>query len=477
MARTPILFQPEYAPSRSRAQSRIAFVNVYAEPGPGKGQFVSRGYPGFRLWHDMGAPIRGAHFVPANPDVGRLTDALYVVAGDGLFRVTQSAEALRLGDVPGSDRVQFAENRYQVALVSETQLYVWDTQTGVFTAVAQSSAFPGAAAIASINGFGLLAFPSGDRFAITGINDFTSIGADDRATAESKADPVVAIVIVNNEPWLMGRDGFEVWPNTGAANFPFERRDVNADVGCVSRDAARLFDNTLFWLGRDVSGQMFVYRANGYGAQRVSNHAIERLAKDDPNPERAYAFVWGVDGHPFYTLTLASGSVTYDASTGLWHQTTTGVEPIGAPHAPARWVCAVAAYGRTLLCDAAGRICEATFDAADDLGAPLVREVWPPPFGAETSQTTVLRVRLEADTGLAALGDDPQVLMAHSRDGGQTFGAPQAARLGTQGAYGLAVDWGGQGMAGQHQLVFRVTDPAALSFTGGWVDLNQVGRP
>ena len=32
-------------------------------------------------------------------------------------------------------------------------------------------------------------------------------------------------------------------------------------------------------------------------------------------------------------------------------------------------------------------------------------------------------------------------------------------------------------MAGQHQLVFRVTDPAALSFTGGWVDLVTVGRP
>ncbi len=447
----PIDFDPAYDVSRVPNQSVAAFVNCYAEQAKGKGPFVIQGYPGYEVFAEMPQPIRGMLWIPYNADVQRYQNVLYVVAGAGLYAVAEDASYTLLGAIPGTDRVQMDNNRFQVAVLAETRLFVWDTQTSVFTEVADPD-FPGASSIATVNGFGLVSFPRGDGFGITAINDYTSFNSLDRATAESKADPLLCIKIVQQEPWFFGTDGMEVWNNNGAADFPFERRDVNADIGCVSRDAVVVFDNTVFWLGRDLAGGMYVYRASGYEGQRISTPAVERLIQSAARPDKAIAYSWSIDGHSFYTLVLDNGSVTYDATTGIWHQSTTGVSEIGAPHAPVRFV-------------------------AQACGDPLVREVRTPPIGQQGRRSSLMRVRLELQGGLGGLTFDPIVLMAHSTDGGRSWEDWQEENTGLIGEYRVQPDWGTQGQAADHALMFRMTDDAPFQATGGWVEIIASNKP
>lgn len=472
----PIEFDPAYDVSRVPNQSIAAFVNCYAEATKGKGPFVIQGYPGYEVFASLPPPIRGMHWIPSNADVQRYFDALYVVAGTGLYSVAADGSYTKLGDIPGTSRVQMDSNRFQLAVLADTRMFVWDTETSVFSEVTDPD-FPGGSSIATINGFGLVSFPDGDGFGITAINDYTSFNSLDRATAESKADPLLAIRIVQREPWFFGTDGLEVWNNNGAADFPFERRDVNGDIGCVSGDTAIVFDNTVFWLGRDLSGGMYVYRATGYDGQRISTPPVERLIQSAAKPEMAYAYIWNIDGHSFYTLVLDNGSVTYDATTGIWHQSTTGVAEIGRPHAPVRFTSSAWAFGANLLGDPAGNLCRVTFDKTSDCGNPLVREVKTPPVGQQGRRTSLMRARLELQGGLGGLTFDPIVLMAHSTDGGRTWEDPQEEYTGLIGEYRVQPDWGPQGQAADHALLFRMTDDAPFQATGGWVEIIASNRP
>jgi hypothetical protein len=471
MPRLPLALDPNFDVSRVRSQSVAAWVNCYAEQIKGKSQFVLQGYPGLVRYGRLTGPIRGALLIPANSDVGRYTEKFYVVAGGFLYSVAPDGVGTVLGAVPGSDLVEMDNNRYQVGIVSETKLYVWDTQTDVFTEVTDPD-FTGASSIATVNGIGLLPSPKGDAFAITAIDDYTSFTSLDRATAESKADPLICIRVVNNEPWMMGLNGFEVWPNTGQADFPFERSAVNPDVGCLARGSALLFDNTLFWMGVGTGGGIYVYRAAGYEAQRISNHAVERMLQAAKRPDLAYAYIWAIDGHSFYTLVLDSGSVTYDATNGIWHQSTTGVTELAGAFPPVRFTCQAFVDGFNILGDPFGNLCKMTFDTNADLGAEYVREFITPPIGAAQSQSNLMRVQLELDTGAGSLTQAGECLMGICQDGGRVWEGWFGESMGLQGDYYMnQINWGPQGQADSHMLRFRVTDNVPFRVTGGWVDI------
>jgi hypothetical protein len=476
MATLPLALDPNYDVSRVKSQSVAAWINCYAEQIKGKSAFVLQSYPGLVRYGTLNGPVRGCLLVPANNDVGRYTEKFYVVAGGSLYSVAADGVGTRLGAIPGSDRVEMDNNRYQVAVLAETRLFVWDTQTDVFTEVTDPD-FTGGSSIATVNGIGLISSPKGDSFAITAIDDYTVFTSLDRATAESKADPLTCIRVVNNEPWMMGLNGFEVWPNTGQADFPFERSAVNPDVGCLARGAAIVFDNTLFWLGQGTGGGFYVYRASGYDAQRISNHAVERLIAKAARVDLAYAYIWAVDGHSFYTLVMDSGSVTYDATTGIWHQTTTGVTELGGAFPPARFTCSAFVDGANIVGDPFGNLCRMTFDANDDLGEPLVREFRTPPIGAVGRQTDLMRIQLDLDTGTGTLTEAGDCLMAIAQDGGRTWDGWFGESMGLEGEYFQNINWGPQGQAYQHDLLFRVTDAVPLRLTGGWVDIIETNAP
>ena len=443
----PIALNPGFNVSRVSRQSLATFVNMYAEPGSGKGTFTGIGYPG-QIEIGQFDPIRGIYADP------RFGGAFHVVAGTSWLTVTADGASTTIGTVPGADLVEWAANAYQIACIANGRMFVLDVPNNVFQENTDPD-FLGASSIDCVNRTGIWSVPGSDRFQISAIDDFLSVAALDTARAESSVDPIVAVRAVNNEPWLFGTRGVEPWPNTGAANFPFERRTVNQNVGCIARDTVRVFNNTVAWLGYDAaSDTLGVFIGAGYDAQPISGFPVARLLERTAYPERARAIVWGVEGHEFYTLTTDAGSVTYDATTGIWHQTASGTWPMGDVPPPSKWTARAKLGTWQVFGDEDGRLTRMSWDARDDAGTYLTQEFVTPMTGSVGQRMRAYTLEAELDAGVGTATEDPEVQMQTLKDGGKRVSDARTARLGLRGAYATRPRWSRLGAA--RDLAFRI---------------------
>lgn len=464
----PIQLLPGYGPSRSPNQSSAALINVYGEAGEGKGAWTALGYPGRRVLVDRELPDRGLYVSDRGP--------VYGVAGTTLYRLNDALSAAEtLGTIPGTDRVEWAENRSQIAVCADGWVYVYNIATGYLHGRITDATFKGASSICSVGGWGVYVVPGSDEFYISALNDFREIDSLQFATAEARSDVVVAVRAVDNIPWFLGRRTVEPWAPQAKAGFPFARVGVNPSVGCVSRDTALNFDKTLYWLG--TSGQnegLCVYRANGYAAERVSTHAVERLLERSRFPDRARAHAVSFEGHAFYTITTDAGSVALDAASGEWHQTASGTWPLAGDPPPSRITSQVYVGTRSIVADDLGRICELSFDNEDPSGE-LVREIVTAPMGALGRRTVINRLGLDIEPGRGTLTDEAEVILSLSRDGGHTWDAPRTAKIGKAGATGVVgAQWWALGMANEFCARFRMTGNWPFRVNGAWAEITKL---
>ncbi|HUY05002.1 MAG TPA: hypothetical protein VMV33_17120 [Rhodocyclaceae bacterium] len=162
-----------------------------------------------------------------------------------------------------------------------------------------------------------------NSFFLSGIGDGTQYDPLDFASAQANPDYILAVVNYHEQLLLMGGSTIEVWYDSGAALFPFQRFDgAFVQRGLAAALAVCQEDNTVLWLGDDV----VFYRLDGYRPQRVSTFAMETEWKTYPTVSDAYCFVVTVDGHKFVFLNFPSGKRTwcYDIASGaeepLWHE-------------------------------------------------------------------------------------------------------------------------------------------------------------
>lgn len=463
--------RPDYSASRIPDYSSASLINCYASGEKGKGAFPIVGTPGWQVAVTLGGPIRGLRVE---------SGALYVVSGQTLYSVNSSFVATSLGAIPGTDMVEMARNRFQLGIIAEGRWFVYTFATGVLTEIVgtEDNGFAGAISLDVIKGTGVYVKPGGDEFGITGIDDFTSIDPLDFATAESRADPLVAARALDGQILLFGQNTIELYVYTGDEDFPFGNAGV-ADVGAVSRDTIRTVGRSMMWLGRETSsGIVSVYMSQGYTPVRNSTPTIDRLIEAAGDAlSTSYAVSWGIDGHLFYTLVLPNGAVTYDVLTGLWHQAGSGVWDFASP-VPSWGLRNQARFGeRSILGDNAGRLLAATYAGHSEAGQPFVRELITSPFGSFGRATIIHEVELEIEHGKGSLTLDPEWIMQFSRDGGHTWSAPEGQRSGLVGQYKRRLVWRSLGHSSDWTFRFRLTDDAPFHVTGMWASVEETNLP
>lgn len=176
-----------------------------------------------------------------------------------------------------------------------------------------------------VNGYYVVPEFGGQRFCISGLNNYTFSGLD-FATAESATDTLLRAFEYQGDLLLFGAKSIEQWRNTGASPFPFERSNgATLDLGLGARLAIAKIDNSYIWLSPDG----IVYE----GGKRVSTYAIEQdiVSEDFSN---AVGFSYRDKGHWFFVLHL-DGAVSaqqrktwvFDAATRLWHRRQTKDQP------------------------------------------------------------------------------------------------------------------------------------------------------
>lgn len=391
---------------------------------------------------------------------GALTMAgvLYVVADTMLYSVAIDGTGTSLGTIEGSGRVSMAENGYQLVVANGPKGWVYNKDTLAFGQITDPD-FNGARDCCFIGQYIVFVTPDSDQFQLSAIADATSLDALDFASAETGTDLLVGCVPLNRELWLFGEKTIEVWQNTGAPAFPFERIATIERGLCATFAKAKL-DNSVFWIGEDG----IAYRANGYSAARVSTRPIEQAFATEELSE-CFCFGYENGGHAFFYTSFPNGKTRgYDASSGAWHRRKS--------FELERWRANTYAfaYGRHLLGDfTSGKLWELRDDVFTEGDDPIVSERKTQYLSKDGNygRMSELEIVFNVGQGLATgQGSSPLVDMCYSDDGGRTWTNWRQGSLGAVGEYGKRVRFHGLGRARQRMFHVRVSDPIRRDLMG-----------
>ena len=190
-----------------------------------------------------------------------------------------------------------------------------------------AAAFKPASTVTFFDGYFVFNAVGTRQFFISGINDGTQYSGLDFATASASSRNVVAVRAYHEQLLVMTEGSIEIWWDTGAVSFPFQRYDAAyIERGCASSLSVVSEDNTVFWMGDDG----IFYRLEGFLPRRVSTFAMEHAWQQYPGKYfDCNAFELTQEGHKFIVINFSSGEMTwcYDISTQLWHRR----ESFGSP--------------------------------------------------------------------------------------------------------------------------------------------------
>lgn len=423
------------------------------------------GRPGNLLFANVGAGAGRGGFVTPN-------SRAFAVSGAELYEISSNGTGTLRGNLNTSaGSLTFADNGFQQAICDGTDLYIFTYATNALVRVVSAN-LPSAASVTFLGGYFIVnrALNSG-IFQISSPYDGLSWAALDFATAESSPDSLLRVVNVFGQLWLVGSGGIEVWSNTGAASFPFQRLNsaANLAVGTIAPDSCLQIDNTLLWIGRDNNGAGIVYRADGFSPQRISDEATELQIQSAPDITSLKAMSYQEAGHTYYIIT-GGGMETariYDISTKLWFEWSY-LNSLGQYELPLTNYLFYA-FGQTLALDRNnGNIYYQSQSYFSDNGDEIACDRVFTHIFDDGNPFLIKNLVLNFETGVGNTTiPSPKVMLYLSNDGGRTFYTYYETALGKIGKFlTRAVFW----RLGRHrQCTFRVrvTDSVKRVITGG----------
>ena len=478
--------------SRSPILASQTAINIYAEGTEGNSDNIGGFYgcPGLltKFAGDVGE-VRGMH-VAADGN-------LYAVIKETAWRINSKFIGTSLGKIHGSGLVSIKDNGFQVSFAHSFGMD-WIDFTGTLTAPVANA--PTNAVTDAMDNY--LCFTDGDAgkaaWGITGLADLSNVDPLDVATAEGAPDNLVSIMCDHREVWLFGTSTTEIWSDTGAQFFPFERAPGGfIEQGCSAARSPTQIDNSVFWLGQDKNGQGVVFRANSYIPVRISTHALEYAINRYPTISDAIGISYQEEGHSFYWLIFPSGNASwcYDVATGGWHQRLWLSPTAGSLNRP-RANCFAFFNGLHLVGDHEnGKIYQMSLDVGTDDGNAIYRER---AFDLPDSELHKVRmdfIELDALTGDEQIllpqgafqfGDfqpiayqaasptlsPPLIWLQISMDAGRNFGYQRIKTLSATGQTSARTRWRRGGMGRNIVLRFATT----MTNRVHWVGCNMRGE-
>jgi hypothetical protein len=454
--KSPILGSSYVARSVNAADNRM--VNLFPEivPEGGKDPAFLQRAPGMSAGITLGGTgsVRGAHVYVFNQ-----IEYLVVCRGQAIWTSANGAAFVNRGNITAAadtTPVSFAHNDTQVFIGDKFRNTGWvlDMATFGLTQEAGSTFGPdniGVGTVAYLDGYFVFNTPGSNRLYVSNLLDGTTINPLAWANADGSPDLVQTIAVINGELWIFGTNSIEVWYNAGTTPFPFApiQGSFN-ETGCAAIDSVATLDNSLFWLGKDNRGQGVVYRSNGYRADRVSTHAVERQIQRYSDLSDAIAFTYQQDGHAFYVITFPTGNATwvYDVSTQAWHERGAW-DGVNFNRHIAN--CQAFYQDETYVGCTDGKV---NILSTDVYTEPDVECKWLrswralPPGQNNLKRTAHHSLQIDCETGNDATGER-LVSLRWSDDGGHTYNTERTASLGAFGDYSKRVIFRRLGMTTQ----------------------------
>jgi hypothetical protein len=459
---------PSYQLDTRKADTQRS-VNLFlksVESGTGKARYILESVPGLDLFATLSGEVRGAF--------ATVDGALYAVAGSTVYKISSAGTPTNLGTITTTTGpVDMSQNLHDLIVVDGVKGYVIDLIEDEMDEITDED-FLGADRVAVIDGYAIFNRPDTGQFYISGIDAASNLDALDFATAEKSPDDLVAVIEIDGELRLLGSRSFDVWVNTGATDFPFERSGAGLkSFGCAAAHTARRLAGSLIWLGSDEDGQGIVWQADGYTPKRISTHAVEDAISSIADLSGAVAYTYQDGGHAFWCLNVPGLATTwcYDVSTQTWHERADLEDGEYIQH---RATCHAFAYGKHIVGAEDGKLYAFNRSTHTNDGDPLVRDRVSPHNATPDLQTVFFGCfELDATRGDAPSGGIPLVSMRYSNDGGRTWGPWRIRELGRIGEFERRARWLLNGSARDRVWQVRVTDNAPFSIISADVDAKE----
>ena len=456
MAQIPIPLGPASDKARQHQGGGAVLTNCYVERTEGgKTGYSINTRPRLKLFSDIegGGPCRGAVAIGSN--------VLYVVSGEGLFKVGSGGGAVRIGTVMGQLPVIMTVNRKapnkQIAITADTHNYV--VENDVVSEVTDLDLPSGVHSNCYINGRTVYGIADG-TFYLSAENDSGSVNALDFAEAERESDEGVRVFSWGEDFWYFGTRSLEIFRTTGDA-FPFApllgagRSDGG---GCAAKYSVSGASDMVVW----VNDYFNVVASSGGQPQRISTHEVDRdiaRAMALGLKDEITGFSYDVEGHLFYYLRCPLWCWKHDFATGFWFKVTSYLsDTFRCGHY-------VSAFSKDLLLDVTeGKIYEYSLSTRDDAGEPCVMAIETGPVAAFPDGYVCNSLKLDVMRGVGVATEDdhakdPKIILSVSRDGGMTWGREYLNSAGMQGKYSAEVRFNRLGSCSGAGMAFKISMP------------------
>ncbi|MDE2099125.1 MAG: hypothetical protein KGL39_17860 [Patescibacteria group bacterium] len=432
-----------------------------------------------------GWSITGGHAAASSASTALSQNAAYTIVSGRTYTVTYTVASLSAGTVTASvggtaGTARSANGTYTDTIVAgSTQVLAFTGSgfTGNISAVSvqgPENGFPNnIGTLTVMDGFFIVNVNLTKQFYKSALNDGTSWNALDYASKESSPDYLKRVIRAFGQLCLLGDETTEVWYDSGASSFPFQRL-VGAIMqqGIYAPASAQEIDNSLMWLGKNIEGYGVVFRATGFYPQRISTTPIELLIGQATDPTNIKSYKYQRNGHLFYILTGGGlpTSLVYDVTTQMWHERAylnNGIYETAKPF------CCVAAFGHLIVGDKDNNnlyyLDEETYD---DNGDPLSSERIFTHLSQEDMRVRYNRLVIYFESGVGTQtgqGQNPVAELWASKDGGRTWLGGYTASIGAAGAFQTKAAWRQLGVAETMTFKVRITDPVKRRLIGAYL--------
>lgn len=442
--------------TRSIPASTARLVNCHPEllPAGAATPVMLTRAPGVKAWITVGSgPIRGMYAKAVEFASGR-QNYLYVVSGSEWYYVSPQGTATLIGDITSPNRIDMDSNTDSVVVVNEPRGFYWDGAT-FGEIIDDDFVSRGAGDVEFLDNFMCFREPNSARWFIAEIGSVTAFDALQYAIADDAPDELNGMKADHGIMLNFGLETMEMWQNTGAPGFPFERIiNGTIEVGCLnSRTVGRVF-NQILWVADDYT----VRRLDGINPSVVSTHAIDQKLSSETVLE---AFTYEQDGHGFYCLTTSAGTYLYDVVTQEWSERKSYGFTNWNPRYHAQF------QGMELVGDwNSNKIGQLDYATFEEWGDPLRMEWTYQPVYADGQRAFHDRLEIVLETGVGNTvepGSEPKIMLEKSDDGGKTWQSLPDKTFGKLGERHSRAVWHNLGSARQRVYRAAVSDPVPVT--------------
>lgn len=471
--------------SKSAVVTRQRRVNCYYEnrPDGDKSKVVVFGTPG--LVRKFTLATAGAN--PIRAILGVNESRLYAVINNQFQSLSATGSVVASGAISTiAGLCSMAPNPAgsQVMVVDGVGGWIWNG-SALVPAPNGSWFVPGARTVTNVGGYFVCEVPGTAQFAVSNLNDATTGNALSVGTAAAYPDVLAAVDNLGGMLIAFCQQHMEFWQPIGAPppGQPFGPIQSAANQwGLAAVFSRARLDDSLIFLGETPQGTRRVCQVRGFAVQPISEEIDAAINTAGFVYEDAVALTYQRDKHPFYQLTFPTmgRSFLFDASTGIWNETQSGLS--NGQFVRHRANLSTYYAGDTVLTDYQnGNVYRMDDQAYTDDGAPVLREVITRHTTRGFNRFRVPQLYLDMETGVGLNGPStlqgvrPVISIECSKDNGRTWIPPRILELGRQGAYNTRVvarRWG-QGRVFTWRI--RVTDPVKFVITDGAIAIK--GKP